>query len=71
MLRLRACVYTRGESPRSARGSLTLPRAQLIACYHREGVNHYQNCRKVAQEFVDLINTPNFGALKPAKTDDE
>ena len=30
MLRLRACVYTRGESPRSARGSLTLPRAQLI-----------------------------------------
>ena len=37
MLRLRACVYTRGESPRSARGSLTLPRAQLIACGKAEG----------------------------------
>ena len=46
-------------------------RAQLVACYHREGVNHYQNCRELAKAYVDLINKPNCGALTPAKTSDE
>ena len=67
---LRACIYTRREPAQRTRKP-TLPPAQLIACYHKEGVNHYQNCRKLAQEFVDLINKPNCGALTPAKTSDE
>ena len=60
---LLALLLARFSPPRAA--------AQLIACYHREGVNHYQNCRKIAQEFVEIIHKPNFGALTPAKTDDE
>jgi NADH dehydrogenase (ubiquinone) 1 beta subcomplex subunit 10 len=37
-------------------------REKLRDCYHKEGVNHYENCREIAQAYIERIQAPNFGA---------
>ena len=39
-----------------------LLRKQLKECYYREGVNHYQNCREIAQQYMTKINGHCFGS---------
>eukprot|EP00924_Labyrinthula_sp_SR-Ha-C_P007244 snap_masked-scaffold_8-processed-gene-13.35-mRNA-1 protein AED:0.13 eAED:0.13 QI:0/-1/0/1/-1/1/1/0/91 len=39
-----------------------LIRNELTKCYRREGVNHYQLCKDLAQKYVDVIRKPDFGA---------
>ena len=35
---------------------------ELRECYHREGVNHIQNCKELAQQYMWRIRAPDFGA---------
>jgi len=34
-------------------------------CYRREGVNHYKNCKELAQRYIELAKIAEF-APKPA-----
>ena len=40
-------------------------RERVKQCYMKEGLNHYENCRKVAQDYVDVITSPANGQLQP------
>ncbi|KAJ7547078.1 hypothetical protein O6H91_08G068000 [Diphasiastrum complanatum] len=35
-------------------------REKVQDCYRREGVNHYQNCRKLVHKYLDFINNAGF-----------
>ena len=36
---------------------------QLRQCYYKEGVNHYENCKDIAESYLKRITASNFGAL--------
>ena len=35
---------------------------KLRECYIREGVNHIQNCKELATQYLERIRAPEFGA---------
>lgn len=42
-----------------------LLRRRVIECYRKEGVNHYENCKNVAQDYYDVIVKKDKGQLHP------
>ncbi|CAG8506477.1 hypothetical protein C2G38_1993184 [Gigaspora rosea] len=38
---------------------IRLVRNQLIKCYKTEGVNHYKNCKKLADLYVEMLKEYN------------
>ncbi|KAI9354118.1 hypothetical protein DFJ73DRAFT_827974 [Zopfochytrium polystomum] len=40
-------------------------RDKLRWCYKREGVNHYQNCRYLTEQYMDLLKEVRGGWFKP------
>jgi hypothetical protein len=42
-------------------------RDKLIWCYRREGVNHLQNCKEIADTYYDLIGAMRGGWFKGYK----
>mmetsp|Transcript_15432 Transcript_15432/g.22697 ORF Transcript_15432/g.22697 Transcript_15432/m.22697 type:complete len:94 (+) Transcript_15432:96-377(+) len=42
-----------------------MKREELDECYKREGVNHIQNCKKLALELKAMIEDPMRGVLQP------
>ena len=45
--------------------TVKLLRKRVIECYRKEGVNHYENCRDVAQDYLDVIKKKDIGQLQP------
>jgi len=45
--------------------AVKLARQDVIKCYRKEGVNHYENCKEVVKKYVNMIQAPDYGALKP------
>lgn len=45
--------------------TVRLLREDVIECYRREGVNHYENCETVNQKYFDVIQKKDLGQLKP------
>jgi NADH-ubiquinone oxidoreductase subunit 10 len=45
--------------------TVRLLREDVIECYRREGVNHYENCKDVNQKYYDLITKKDLGQLQP------
>lgn len=56
-----------------AKERVKLLRQQVIACYRKEGVNHYVNCKHLTTKYLDIIQDKTFGRLKPpgAAADDD
>lgn len=58
-----------------AKERVKLLRQQVIACYRKEGVNHYVNCKHLTTKYLEMIQDKTFGRLKPpgatAAEDDE
>eukprot|EP00297_Palpitomonas_bilix_P015981 CAMPEP_0113882538 /NCGR_PEP_ID=MMETSP0780_2-20120614/9020_1 /TAXON_ID=652834 /ORGANISM="Palpitomonas bilix" /LENGTH=97 /DNA_ID=CAMNT_0000869583 /DNA_START=116 /DNA_END=409 /DNA_ORIENTATION=- /assembly_acc=CAM_ASM_000599 len=46
-------------------GEFRVVSQQLSECYRREGVNHYKNCKELAQRYIELAKIAEF-APKPA-----
>lgn len=46
--------------------TVRLLRRRVIDCYRKEGVNHYENCKKVCKDYFDQIMKPDRGQLRPA-----
>jgi hypothetical protein len=40
-------------------------RQKVIACYRKEGVNHYENCHDVSKDYYDVIIKKDLGQLHP------
>ncbi|KAL3938327.1 MAG: hypothetical protein SGBAC_006742 [Bacillariaceae sp.] len=45
--------------------TVRLLREDVIECYRREGVNHYENCQVETQKFYDVIKQKDMGQLHP------
>lgn len=45
-------------------------REKLQACYRREGVNHYQNCRELADAYMKKVHSQEFGAVYAQKEEE-
>lgn len=47
--------------------TVRLVRQKVINCYRKEGVNHFDNCKKEKQDYYDLIIQKDYGQLQPEK----
>jgi len=45
--------------------TVKLLRQRVIKCYRKEGVNHYEKCRKVAQDYYNVVIQKDVGQLHP------
>ena len=45
--------------------TIKLLRQDVIACYRKEGVNHYENCREVALKYYNVAIQKDVGQLQP------
>jgi hypothetical protein len=45
--------------------TIRILRRDVIECYRREGVNHYENCREVAARYYHQIKKKDIGVLQP------
>mmetsp|Transcript_15361 Transcript_15361/g.21702 ORF Transcript_15361/g.21702 Transcript_15361/m.21702 type:complete len:109 (-) Transcript_15361:87-413(-) len=40
-------------------------RKRVIECYRKEGVNHYDNCKKPVADYYDVIIKKDLGQVQP------
>ena len=45
--------------------TVRLLREDVIECYRREGVNHYENCREVGEKLYNVVTKKDLGQLHP------
>jgi hypothetical protein len=51
-----------------AAAELKLLQDELKWCYHKEGVNHYENCKGIADQVLKKLKSPYWGSEKsPAR----
>ena len=58
-------IEQRARERQVAFETVKLLRQRVIDCYRKEGVNHYEECRQVAQDYYDTISKKDLGQLKP------
>lgn len=58
-------VEQRARERQVAIETVKLLRRRVIDCYRKEGVNHYENCKEVCQEYFDQIMKKDLGQLQP------
>lgn len=59
-----------------AKERVKLLKQQVIACYRKEGVDHYTKCKHLTTKYLSTIQDRTYGMLKPpgaeaAAEDDE
>ena len=45
--------------------TVRLLRKDVIDCYRKEGVNHYENCKEVTQNYYKLVVQKDVGQIHP------
>mmetsp|Transcript_12064 Transcript_12064/g.20457 ORF Transcript_12064/g.20457 Transcript_12064/m.20457 type:complete len:102 (-) Transcript_12064:223-528(-) len=58
-------VEQRARERQVAIETVRLLRRRVIECYRKEGVNHYENCKKPVQDYCEIIIKKDFGQLQP------
>lgn len=51
--------------------TVRLLRKDVIDCYRREGVNHYDNCKEVTEKYYKVVVKNDVGQLHPDWADKE
>ena len=46
--------------------TVRLLRQDVIECYRKEGVNHYDNCQAVNKRYYDVVVKNDVGQVQPA-----
>jgi hypothetical protein len=64
-------VEQRARERQVAYETVRLLREDVIECYRREGVNHYENCRDFAEKLFNLVEKKDLGQLQPDWKDDK
>jgi len=49
--------------------TVRLLREDVIECYRREGVNHYENCKDVTEKYYNVVIKKDMGQLHPKWAD--
>jgi NADH-ubiquinone oxidoreductase subunit 10 len=62
-------VEQRARERQVAYETVKLLRQRVIACYRKEGMDHYEHCRDVGQAYYDVIIKKDLGQLHPKWTD--
>lgn len=55
----------RGRERQVAYETVKLLRQKVIECYRQHGVNHYEDCRDVGQQYYDVVIKKDLGQLQP------
>jgi len=50
--------------------SLKLLQDEIKLCYRREGTNHYQNCRELAEKYRSIVKDPTFNWFRPSSSEE-
>lgn len=58
-------VEQRARERQVAYETVKILRQRVIECFRKEGVNHYENCRKESKDYYDLITDKDLGQLHP------
>eukprot|EP00542_Grammatophora_oceanica_P021038 CAMPEP_0194031096 /NCGR_PEP_ID=MMETSP0009_2-20130614/4358_1 /TAXON_ID=210454 /ORGANISM="Grammatophora oceanica, Strain CCMP 410" /LENGTH=99 /DNA_ID=CAMNT_0038671165 /DNA_START=113 /DNA_END=409 /DNA_ORIENTATION=+ len=58
-------IEQRARERQVAIETVRLLRRDVIECYHREGVNHYENCKEEVQAYYNIIIQKDHGQLQP------
>jgi hypothetical protein len=45
--------------------TVRLLRKDVIDCYRKEGVNHYENCKEVTKKYYDVVIKRDVGQVHP------
>jgi NADH dehydrogenase (ubiquinone) 1 beta subcomplex subunit 10 len=62
-------VEQRARERQVAYETVKLLRQKVIACYRKEGMDHYEHCREVGQAYYDVIIKKDLGQLHPKWSD--
>jgi hypothetical protein len=58
-------VEQRARERQVAYETVKILRNRVIECYRREGVNHFENCKKQVKDFYEIIKKRDYGQLHP------
>ncbi|GKY93663.1 hypothetical protein MPSEU_000333700 [Mayamaea pseudoterrestris] len=58
-------VEQRARERQVAYETVKILRQRVIHCYRKEGVNHYENCRKEATDYYNTIIKKDMGQVQP------
>lgn len=65
---LNSCSYSETLIQRErqvAYETVKILRKRVIECYRKEGVNHYDNCKKPVADYYDVIIKKDLGQVQP------
>lgn len=63
-------IEQRARERQVAVETVRLLRQDVIACYRKEGVNHYENCKEPVERYVRLVLKRDVGQVNPTYKDD-
>jgi hypothetical protein len=58
-------IEQRARERQVAYETVRLLREDVIECYRKEGVNHYDNCQEVAAKFYNVVIQKDMGQVHP------
>jgi hypothetical protein len=58
-------IEQRARERQVAYETVRLLREDVIECYRREGVNHYENCQDVAAKYHSVVIKKDMGQVHP------
>mmetsp|Transcript_881 Transcript_881/g.1815 ORF Transcript_881/g.1815 Transcript_881/m.1815 type:complete len:113 (-) Transcript_881:591-929(-) len=58
-------VEQRARERQVAVETVRLLRRDVIECYRKEGVNHYENCREVVDKYAKVVLKRSVGQVQP------
>ena len=62
----RALTRARRRPPLARLRARPRRQEQLRWCYHKEGVNHYENCKSIADQVLERLRKPYWGLNRSA-----
>mmetsp|Transcript_8715 Transcript_8715/g.12389 ORF Transcript_8715/g.12389 Transcript_8715/m.12389 type:complete len:109 (-) Transcript_8715:119-445(-) len=64
-------VEQRARERQIAYETVRILRKDVIECYRKEGVNHYDNCKEVNKRYYDVIVQKDVGQVHPKWENEE
>lgn len=63
-------IEQRARERQVAYETVRLLRQDVIACYRKEGVNHYENCKEVVERYSRVVLKRDVGQVGPKWADE-
>ena len=63
-------IEQRARERQVAYETVRLLRQDVITCYRKEGVNHYENCKEPVEKYAKLLLKRDVGQVNPTYKDE-